>query len=484
MKELFDLKQKQLGENDGELAAAKEKLKEAQKQKGICEDFLAELVPLCEAKTAEYNERNMLRASEDAALTEALAILNKDSAFNLFGKVEATSKQVRFIQTAAIQSHSPASGAKRSNALHLLRAAGTSARLAKVMALLEAENPFAVVLNEIAKMLAIITEEAKIDKEQLDWCNEERKVTKAKIEEKEGEIAELEAKIEGLTSEIEKPETGLLAMIETTETELQENDQSQKDETKQRTEDNLVYQTTVADLTEAEGLLAAAIKVLGKYYNSLDKYDKEEAEEVKVLPGEEEARPETWESEKGYQGQSGEGTKVIEMLKFILENTEKEEKTAHDDEMKAQHAFEDSMAKLKEEERELEESLAKLKKTLAEKQAELLESQKMLKETIAVKEAAEAYLLKIKPGCDFITANFDKREAHRAAESKALEKTAELLKGTPAYKAAESQAELESLGSCQDICVEEGRSHAKCKACLADVTVPGYCAGHPGTDGC
>merc|ERR1719360_300834 len=139
-----------------------------------------------------------------------------------------------------------------------------------------------------------------------EWCIEERKVTKAKIEEKEGEIAELEAKIEGLTSEIEKPETGLLAMIETTETELQENDQSQKDETKQCTEDNLVYQTTVADLTEAEGLLAAAIKVLGKYYNSLDKYDKEEAEEVKVLPGEEEARPETWESEKGYQGQSGE----------------------------------------------------------------------------------------------------------------------------------------------------------------------------------
>merc|ERR1712037_435398 len=108
--------------------------------------------------------------------------------------------------------------------------------------------------------------------------------------------------------------------------------------------------------------------------------------------------------------------------------------------MSAQHAFEDSMTKLKEEERELQESLAKLKKTLAEKQAELLESQKLLKETIAVKEAAEAYLLKIKPGCDFITENYDKREEHRAAESKALEKATELLKGTPAYKAAESQA--------------------------------------------
>jgi len=484
MKEMFELKQKKLGENDSGLAAKKEKLAEAQKQKGVCEDFLSEMVPLCDAKTAEYNERNMLRASEDAAISEALAILNKDSSFNAFGKVEATSKEVEFVQMAAITVHSPAGGAVRSSALHLLQAAGPSLRLAKVMSLLEGENPFAVVLKEIEKMLDVIGEEGKLDKEKLDWCNSERKETKAKIEKKEGEILELEAKIDELTSEIEKPETGLLAMIDTAETELEQNVEDQKSETELRTEDNLVYQATIADLVDAEGLLSAAIKVLTKYYDSLEKYDQEEAEEVKKLPGEDEARPETWEDEKGYKGQSGKGTKVIETLQFILENTEKEEKSAHADEMNAQHEFEDSMTKLKDEEKELGESLVKLKTQLAEKTAELLESKKTLKETIAVKEAAEAYLLEIKPGCDFITENFDKREEHREAETKALKKAADLLKGTPAYKAAESEAELESLGSCKDICVDEGRGHAKCKACLADVTVPGYCAGHPDTDGC
>jgi len=481
MKDMFDIKQKELGENDSELAAKKEKLGEAKKQKAVCEDFLSELVPLCDAKTAEYNERNMLRASEDAALSEALAILNSDASFNLFGNVKATSS---FFQRAAIKVHSPTRGALKSSALHLLQAAGVSPRLAKVMALLEADNPFAVVLTEIGKMLEIITEEAKVDHQKFYWCYDERKETKAKIEKKEGEILELEKKIDELTSEIEKPKTGLLAMIETTEKELQQNTQDQKDETELRTEENLVYQATAADLTEARGLLTAAIKVLTKYYNSLDKYDKDEAEEVKKLPGEDEKRPETWEDEKGYQGQSGKGTKVIKMLEFILENTEKEETAAHDDELKAQHEFEDSMAGLKEKETKLAESLVKLKRTLAEKRAELLESQKSLKDTIAVKEAAEEYLLKIKPGCDFITWNYAKREKHRAAESKALKKAAELLKGTPAYKAAESEAELESLGSCKDICVDEGRGHAKCKACLSDVTVPGYCAGHPDTDGC
>merc|ERR1712079_472470 len=175
MKDMYDLKQKELGENDAELAAKREKPDEAKKQKGVCEDFLSELVPLCDAKTAEYNERNMLRANEDAAISEALAVLNSDASFNLFGKVKATSS---FFQRAAVKVHSPARGAMKSSALRLLQAAGVSPRLAKVMALLEADNPFAVVLTEIEKMLDIITEESKVDKEKLDWCKDERKETK------------------------------------------------------------------------------------------------------------------------------------------------------------------------------------------------------------------------------------------------------------------------------------------------------------------
>ena len=57
-------------------------------------------------------------------------------------------------------------------------------------------------------------------------------------------------------------------------------------------------------------------------------------------------------------------------------------------------------------------------------------------------EAIENYLEKIKPGCDFITENFDLREENRATETTALEKAEGLIKDTPAYKdavAAEEQ---------------------------------------------
>jgi len=171
------------------------------------------------------------------------------------------------------------------------------------------------------------------------------------------------------------------------------------------------------------------------------------------------------------------------MLKFILEESQKEERVAHSDEEESQTAYEDSMTTLKKEQAELEESLANLKATLAEKEKELQEKHEDLKQTEADKLAIEEYLEKIKPGCDFITTNFDLRETNRGKEKAALEKATELLQGTPAFKAAVVAAEEEAMGDCKETCV--GREeHVECKACLAKVTVPGYCAGHEGTEGC
>merc|ERR1719148_118200 len=157
--------------------------------------------------------------------------------------------------------------------------------------------------------------------------------------------------------------------------------------------------------------------------------------------------------------------------------------TAHEEEEKAQADYEDSMTKLKEEEAKAEKSLAKLQEDLAKTEQELLDAQEDLKSTTKDKEAIETYLLKIKPGCDFIDTNFDLREKNRATEKQALEKAIKLIKGTPAYKTFTSEATVESYGDCKEPCVEDS-ADVKCKACMADVTIPAYCAGHKGTKGC
>jgi len=171
------------------------------------------------------------------------------------------------------------------------------------------------------------------------------------------------------------------------------------------------------------------------------------------------------------------------MIEHILKETKAEEAAAHDDELKAQHDYEDSMTKLKEEQKKLEESLAQLKVDLAEAEEELLGKKAELKATVAEKEAIEAYLLKIKPGCDFITENIDTRKANRKDEEEALKGAVKLLKDSPAYQTWVAEDHNETLGDCLSICAPD-EEDVKCKACLAKVSIPGYCAGHPGTKGC
>merc|ERR1719261_533765 len=141
------------------------------------------------------------------------------------------------------------------------------------------------------------------------------------------------------------------------------------------------------------------------------------------------------------------------------------------------------MTKLKKEQKDAEENLASLQEKLAQAEKDLLDAEEDHKATVADKEAIEAYLKKIKPGCDFITKNFDLREKNRATEEAALKKAIKLIKGTPAYKTAVNQATVESYGDCKEPCTKD-ESHVECKACMADVTIPAYCAGHKGTAGC
>merc|ERR1719506_1736431 len=298
-------------------------------------------------------------------------------------------------------------------------------------------------------MIELIAEEGKSDKKNLDWCNKERKENKADLKQKKKEILGLEKEIDRLTKLIEDPEKGLKAQIEKTEEQLVKNNEAQKTETADRLEENVAYQADVKNLVQAHSILQKALKVLKAYYDDLEK--KLEAGEAFLQ--EDPKPPEAWNGDGAYGGQSKAGGDVVDMLEFISSETKKEEEQAHADEEKAQ----------------------------AEK--DLLDAQEDLKATTADKEAIEAYLLKIKPGCDFITKNFDTREKNRGIEKAALEKAVKLIKGTPAYKTAVNSATVESYGDCKEPCVED-EGHVKCKACMADVTIPAYCAGHKGTPGC
>jgi len=500
MKKSYEDKQGQLGDNDDDLAAKRSQLDAAQTQLAEAEDFLSKLVDMCAAKSKQYEERVALRAQEDAALSEAISILFSDEAFATFGTVSATSSGVALIQLrrstirvhrqhAAMSSDEASFGVRRLRAQTFLQAAQADTHgaplLTRILAMLQANNPFKTVVEEIGKMLHLIEEEEKADVQQKEWCDKEREDTNEAIDEAKNSIRELENTISELNNTIHDPSTGLLVQIDNTEESLTENYNNQVSETKDRTEESTAYQKDIANLVEAAALVDKAIHVLTKYYATVAKTLEAPAfvQVAKSAGRDDPAPPETWEDT--YKGQSAEGShSAIEMLGFLLKNTQAEEKMAQLDELAAQHDYEDSMQGLKSSEAELQETLVNLKATLAEKAKELQMKNEDLVKTQAEFAALEAYLLKIKPGCEFITTHLEMRQGARTKETASLTSAKDLLKGSAVYKQAEEASHQETLGECKDICNEFGEANVKCMACLAKVTVPGYCAGHPAAEGC
>jgi DNA repair exonuclease SbcCD ATPase subunit len=497
----------EMSSNDADLSTKQVELTNANAEKSEAESFLASLTDMCSAKAKEFEERKVFRANEEAAIAQAVAILNSDAAFETFGATAAaTSGSVpptttaaaaesttpleelarpAFLQLRAVHRHNqlPASAdARRLEAKNMLRkVAGKkgSMILNKIVALLESGNPFTTVLEQIEKMVALIADEEKADDDKFAWCESERTTNDEQLTQKTAEIDTLNGQIDALTSAISDPVSGLEVSISDTETALQTNHDSQASETSTRKEENADYRKRVDNLVEAESLLEKAITILKAYYARI--LGNAAAAALLQSNSTQPAPPSTWEG--AYTGQSSDGNSAVQMLEFILTNTHTEETNAHQDENSAQHAFEDSMQALKDEAALLADSLASLKLELATKQKELLGKKEDLAATEKDKASIEEYLASIKPGCDFITTHLTARKNNRVEESNALENAVSLIRGTPAYQEAVAMEHNETLGGCLGICA--GREdHVECRACLTSVSVPGYCAGHPDTPGC
>merc|ERR1719409_1468028 len=385
-----------------------------------------------------------------------------------------------------------------------------------IAALLEDGNPFNKVTGAVEEMIALIKKEEAQDHEQLDWCNSERESNDASKEQKKDLMDSLEEKKAELVDIIDNEETGLKKLLADEQASLAENQKDQADETEDRAAENAAYQKNVHNLVEAEKIITKATKVLTKFYDWLKAkegphhYEKKGGQDsggsnIKRLPeasqadleeacsadpacvgfnsdgwlksaiqpedkwyaskgalfvkvmdasllqrsSKEEPAPPTEEfSEKGTEA----GSDAVSMLGTILDETKAEEKAAHDGEKAAQTDYEDTMNDLKTQEGTMLETIADLSEKLAEKEKTLAETEEDLAKTTAEHTATVKYLLKIKPGCDFITENIDIRDEHRANEVKALQGA--------------------------DKCPVGEDKNLACKACINGITESAYCGGH------
>lgn len=425
-----------MGGNDEDLATKKTQKEEAESQLEDDKEFLEKLTESCATKEKQYKKRTLLRTNEEAAIAEAISILDSDEAFGAFGKTAPTSTGATsggkfFLQMASSQQ----AVAMRTKAMDVLQDAARSTksmRLIKVALMLEKKNPFDKVIKEIESMLKLIVEEGKADQKQLDWCDSEREANDDELTKRTDQIETLEGEIDDLDDQINNPETGLIAQIKSTEEDITENQETQASERKTRNEEHAVYLEETSNCKAAEAILKRAIHVLQRYYDAQEKHLEESFLQVSEDP----APP---DADFNAEGQSAKGNEVLDMLNFIKDETKKERETVQEDEDDAQSDFDSSIETLEGELETLQDSLSSLNEDLAEKKKALLTKKVDLKDTKHAKQAIEKYIKEIEPGCDFITENFDMRNENRETETNALEKADALIKDTPAYKKFESE---------------------------------------------
>merc|ERR1719201_1176827 len=151
--DLFEKRKTEIGETAELISRTSSEMNTAKDRLADDEDFLASLTDRCAKKKADFDKRNMLRSQEEAAIAEAIAVLNSDAAFETFGKVSATSTgSTSFIQLSEskdaqkVRSAVAAALARSSKQLHSVRLAKISMELSSKST---AQNPFTKVLENI-----------------------------------------------------------------------------------------------------------------------------------------------------------------------------------------------------------------------------------------------------------------------------------------------------------------------------------------------
>merc|ERR1719265_369568 len=258
-------KEDELGGNDESLGTAQENLEGFNTKKGEDEQFLADLTQMCADKTKAYEDRKMVRANEEAAVAQAISILNSDAAFDTFGSTSAASSGATgFLQINAQTS-------VRRQVQHILTKAARkhkSLKLAKIAVQVE-KNPFAMVINSIKRQIQVIDEEKKKDDDQKAFCDSERTTNDEQIADKNAAIDRLTGDIDSLNDEIDNPETGLKKVLADNQQSLAETKASQAESTSDRQAENAEYQKNIANLVEAQKIIEKAHGVLKKFYDWL-----------------------------------------------------------------------------------------------------------------------------------------------------------------------------------------------------------------------
>jgi len=400
----------ELADTDEGLAHAKEDVVDTKASLTADEQFLMSLKEKCQMTDQEWEQRQKTRAAEMEAVSKALAVLSGDDAHDVF---------TRTFNPALVQTASESSSG-RERAARLL--AGSAARLHSprlaALATRVRLDAFTKVKEAIDALVKALEDEQAAEVKKRDWCIDEfdqnaKETQQTEFTKKDvlAEIVSLDATIKSLTKEIEELQAEVAEMEAQLKTASEARDAENKD-----------YQRIIADQKETQRLLKAALEVLAGFYGkgttALAQRGAQEPAGPPPPPGFEE-----------YKKSAASGG-VMEMIEQIVLDAKKMEEEAARDEQEAQKAYEDFT-------KDTKDSVAAKGKEIMTKSEEKAKAEGAL---VKAKEERESVLLQLEElsnynaelhqTCDFVTKNFELRQAARSDEMEALRQAKAILSGS------------------------------------------------------
>jgi chromosome segregation ATPase len=258
----IEQKTKRSGELAVEIAQTEDDLEDTEAEVAETEKFLVDLAGQCDAKKAEWSERQKTRSEEVAAISEAIGILNDDDSLDLFKKTAMVQTGgMRFLQKG--QSLSTVRRA-RHLVVSLMQTTRTNeSQLAFLAAALRSKKvDFSKISGMIDGMVDVLGKEQEDDDAQKKFCDDELAKSAEEKKATEEKLASLAASIEDMSASV----ATLKDEINTLQAEIKSLDAAVAQATEQRKAEHAAFTQGQAENSAATQLVEAARNRLFKVY--------------------------------------------------------------------------------------------------------------------------------------------------------------------------------------------------------------------------
>jgi len=395
-------------------ALSSSKAEEARLRKEVAADV--EFIKTTEAalvtKKAQWKARQVLRANEIKAFSQAINILANDDARDLFKKSGSSQEGLFFLQMEQQQVSIAAE--------HLRRAADVSGdsrllAMAKAVGAPKSEKTkFAPIIAGINKMITTLKNEENSDLTTVENCEKVRMedtrsaaVDSRSMDDSTDEMARLQGEMDELSKEVKELQAEKKSAIE----EL-------ADATKQRNKENLEWVASAKDDTDAAATVDRAKNVLKNFYKNTFKKNlglvQKHSAPVVTAGAAPPPPADTWEGD--YGGKTAESGGIITMLTIVHEDILKDKVKASADEAESLAAYNKFKKSTEDEVKDLSAAIVKKNGSKSTRDTAKGQEKTARKDKGASLRATLKKISSINPNCEYFTANYQMRVKNRQTE--------------------------------------------------------------------